>query len=65
MTGKIKWFDITKGYGFIKMEDREVFFHKSDAKPEDLPHLIEDREVEFDLYETRPRCFQAKNITLS
>ena len=28
-TGKIKWFNPTKGYGFIEQEDKDVFLHVS------------------------------------
>jgi CspA family cold shock protein len=64
-TGTIKWFDIAKGYGFIKTESREIFVHKSDIKTDNLKKVLPGTKVEFDLYETRPHCYQAKNVTLT
>ena len=38
LKGKVKWFNATKGYGFIEREDKEkdVFVHSSAAKAADL-----------------------------
>jgi len=51
--GRIKWFDLTKGYGFIVEDNgKEIFFHRSDiTQGEDgsLPPLEDGQEV---LYET-------------
>ena len=38
INGKVKWFNSTKGYGFIEREDKEkdVFVHSSAAKAANL-----------------------------
>ena len=48
--GKIKWFNPTKGYGFIEREDKEkdVFVHSSAAREADL-QLNEGDEITFEV----------------
>jgi cold shock protein len=51
MRGVVKWWDITKGFGFIKPDDDnkgEVFVHRTGLQPGVLA-LDEDAVVEFDL----------------
>ena len=47
--GKVKWFNPTKGYGFIEREDKEkdVFVHSSAAQAASL-QLNEGDELTFD-----------------
>lgn len=71
MKGKVLWFDITKGYGFIHSEDgSDVFVHYSKivAEPGEFRTLQENDEVEFELFQAdrgnglqKP---QARNVIL-
>ncbi len=49
-TGTVKWFNNTKGYGFITAEDgTDVFVHHSDIQGEGFKSLDEGNAVEFDI----------------
>lgn len=49
MRGTVKWYNETKGYGFIKTEEeKEVFVHRSGLK-EGLRKIDEGQEVEFEV----------------
>ncbi len=49
-TGKVKWFNNTKGYGFITAEDgTDIFVHHSDIQGEGFKSLDEGDAVEFDI----------------
>ncbi len=49
-TGKVKWFNDSKGYGFIECEGSEdVFAHFSAIAGEGYRSLQEGAEVEFDI----------------
>lgn len=64
MTGKVKWFNNEKGYGFIEYrEGKDVFVHYSAIKQEGYKSLAEGNEVRFDLIETA-KGLQAKNVEL-
>lgn len=48
VTGKVKWFNETKGYGFIKQEDGpDVFAHFSNIQSDGIRTLVEGQTVEF------------------
>ena len=50
-TGKIKWFNPTKGYGFIEKEgDKDVFLHVSALEKAGISVLKEGEEVSFDIF---------------
>ncbi len=50
MTGKVKFFNQTKGFGFIGVEGRDdVFVHFSAIKGEGFRNLQQDQEVEFEI----------------
>ncbi|MBM3500161.1 MAG: cold-shock protein [Armatimonadetes bacterium] len=50
--GKVKWFNDSKGYGFIETEgENDVFVHFSAIAGEGYRSLKEGAEVEFDIVE--------------
>ncbi|HLB46530.1 MAG TPA: cold-shock protein [Anaerolineales bacterium] len=64
ITGTVKWFNATKGYGFIAQEGGEdVFVHYSAIEMEGYRKLKEGQEVEFSV-EKGPKGLQAANVTL-
>ena len=61
-TGKVKWFDEKKGYGFIEREDGDdVFVHFSAIQDEGFKSLEDGDEVEFEIVEG-DRGPQAENV---
>ena len=55
-TGKIKWFNPTKGYGFIEKEvDKDVFLHVSALEKAGISTLKEGEEIEFEIGENKGR----------
>ena len=63
MTGKVKWFNAEKGYGFIEREDGgDVFVHFSAIQGEGFKTLEEGQAVEFDVVEGKPQWGQAANV---
>ncbi|MCK5646676.1 MAG: cold-shock protein [Anaerolineales bacterium] len=64
ITGTVKWFNNSKGYGFIEQEDGpDVFIHYSSITGEGYRSLNEGQQVEFDI-EDGPKGPQAANVTL-
>ncbi|MBM7453547.1 CspA family cold shock protein [Acholeplasma morum] len=50
MTGKVKWFDAEKGYGFISTsEGKDVFVHFSAIQADGYKALAEGDQVEFEV----------------
>jgi CspA family cold shock protein len=48
--GKVKWFNASKGYGFISQDDgSDVFVHFSAIQGDGFKTLDEGQEVEFDV----------------
>ncbi|MFW5995830.1 MAG: cold shock domain-containing protein [Halanaerobiaceae bacterium] len=61
-TGKVKWFDAKKGYGFLEKEEGDdVFVHFSAIQEEGFKSLDEGEEVEFEVVEG-DRGPQAENV---
>ena len=50
-TGTVKWFNDSKGYGFLPRDDgeKDVFVHHSAIQGEGFKSLIEGQRVEFDV----------------
>ena len=61
--GKVKWFNSTKGYGFIEPEegDKDVFFHITAVRSAGMQNLDEGQEVEYDLVENNGKT-SAENL---
>jgi CspA family cold shock protein len=64
--GTVKWFNPTKGYGFIKPagSDKDVFVHISAVERAGLTTLNENQTVEYDLVENRGKT-SAENLKVS
>jgi len=61
-TGTVKWFNRTKGYGFIQREGGDdVFVHYSSIQGEGFRNLEEGERVEFTV-ESSPKGPQAINV---
>lgn len=61
--GHVKWFNNTKGYGFIRQDDgEEVFVHYSSIQSEGFKSLEEGQAVEFELSQG-PKGPQAERVT--
>lgn len=62
MTGKVKWFNAEKGYGFIQREGgKDLFVHFTGIKSEGFKTLEEGWNVEFDVIQG-DRGEQATNV---
>jgi len=61
-TGRVKWFDEKKGFGFIEREGgSDVFVHFRAIAGDGFKTLVEGQEVEFDV-EDGPKGPQAANV---
>ena len=62
-TGTVKWFDETKGFGFIAPEDgsKDVFVHYSAISSSGFRTLPEGQKVTYDV-ENGPKGPQASNV---
>ena len=54
-SGKVKWFNATKGYGFIAPDEggKDVFVHISAVERSGLQGLQDDQKVQYELTEGR------------
>ena len=48
-TGKVKWFNDAKGYGFIETAEGDVFVHHSAIQSDGFRSLSEGQEVELEV----------------
>ena len=65
-TGTVKWFNVTKGYGFIEPEDggKDVFVHITAVQNSGLTGLNEGQRVSYELAEQRNGRFAAVNLAV-
>jgi CspA family cold shock protein len=63
MTGTVKWFNASKGYGFIVQDngDKDVFVHHSAIIMEGFRTLEEGQRVEYEIAQT-PKGPAAVNV---
>jgi cold shock protein len=62
MKGTVKWFNESKGYGFISPEEgKDVFVHFSEIKMDGFKTLSEGQEVQFEVT-NGPKGPQAVNV---
>jgi len=64
MKGKVKWFNESRGYGFIEKEDGsgDVFVHYSSIQGDGFKTLSEGEQVEFELIDS-DKGPKAVNVT--
>ena len=62
-SGKVKWFNSKKGYGFITEDktERDIFLHISSLEKSRLRILKEDQKISFDIKEEKEKL-QAINL---
>jgi cold shock protein len=64
-TGTVKWFNATKGYGFIQPDDgsKDVFVHVSAVERADMDTLREGQKISFEVREDpKTRKSSATNL---
>ena len=61
-TGKVKWFNETKGYGFIEQDgEKDVFVHYTAIRMDGYRSLKEGQAVVYTILET-PKGLQASEV---
>ena len=64
-SGKVKWFNATKGYGFIQPDDggKDVFVHISAVEKAGFSSLVEGAKITYDVVANRGKE-SAENLRL-
>jgi CspA family cold shock protein len=65
-TGTVKWFNTTKGFGFIAPDDggNDVFVHISAVERAGLTGLADNQKIEYDMVEGRDGRASAGELKL-
>lgn len=65
--GTVKWFNPTKGYGFIEPEDgsKDAFVHISAVERSGLSGLTEGQSITFELVSGRDGKMAAENLQVA
>ncbi|MBX3495937.1 MAG: cold-shock protein [Parvibaculum sp.] len=65
-SGVVKWFNATKGYGFIAPADggKDIFVHISAVEQAGQKTLQEGQQIQYELVEGRNGRFSAENLVL-
>lgn len=64
-TGTVKWFNPTKGYGFIEPDDggKDAFVHISAVEQAGMSTLNEGQKISFDLQDGQNGKISAENLS--
>ncbi|WP_259779934.1 cold-shock protein [Aestuariispira ectoiniformans] len=65
-TGTVKWFDTTKGFGFIQPDEggKDAFVHISAVERSGLSGLNEGQKISYELVEGRGGRMAAENLSI-
>jgi CspA family cold shock protein len=63
-TGSVKWFNATKGYGFIQPDDgsKDVFVHISAVERSAIGNLNEGQKISYDVQQGQQGKLSAENL---